>query len=293
MRIKEELKFFRYKNMKKIYKYLNNIEEYAPTMAKEIVEAFVTNADNDNIDYSFTVNGTTGRAYDEEMEPNTYFVFDTEEDTILDGFKKSLFDEDLSGIEENSKEEEMLMKDVRNFLLEVCQIMTSEYFDQLRETVRRVVLGDKVDETRVPLNLIDVISIDLADYTSIPESCRYLLKIGKIPGSDINTDEVIKLIQDRQEKTGMDIDTIFSIEKKSGNPIMKNVEAIILGRKFLNEISIYFFIDYSVVNDIEEEEEVEPATEEKEKVKEKRENKEKYKYKEANKDKAKNKDIWQ
>ncbi len=239
--------------MKKIYKYLNNIEKYAPTMAKEIVETFVAEADNDNIDYSFTINRATGRVYDEEMEPNTYFVFDTEEDTVLDGVKKSLFDEDLSGIEEGSKEEEKLMEDVRKFLLKVCRVMTEEYFDQLRETVRRVVLGNKVDEKRVPLNSIDVVSIDLADYTSIPESCRYLLKIGKTPGSDINTDEVIKLIQDRQEKTGMDIDTVFSIEKKSGNPIMKNVEAVILGKKFLNEISIYFFIDYSVVNDKEEE----------------------------------------
>jgi len=239
--------------MKKIYKYLNNIEKYAPTMAKEIVEAFVNDANDDNIDYSFTINRASGRVYDEDMEPNTYFVFDTEEDTILDSFKKSLFDEVLSGIEENSKEEEKLMEDVRIFLLKVCRVMTDEYFDQLRETVRRVVLGNKVDEKRVPLDQIEVISVDLADYTSIPESCRYLLKIGKAPGSDINTDEVIKLIQDRQEKTGMDIDTVFSIEKKSGNPIMKNVEAVILGKKFLNEISIYFFIDYSVVPDKEPE----------------------------------------
>lgn len=239
--------------MKNIYKYLNNIEKYAPTMAKEIIDTFVNDANDENIDYSFTINRVNGQVYDEEMEPNTYFVFDTEEGTVIDSFKKFLFDEDLSGIEENSKEEKKLMEDVRKFLLKVCNIIENKYYDDLRETIRRVVLGNKVDKARVPLASIDVVSIDLADYTSIPESCRYLLKIGKIPGSDINTDEVIKLIQDRQEKTGMDIDTIFSIEKKSGNPIMKNVEAIILGRKFLNEISIYFFVDYSVVSEIKEE----------------------------------------
>lgn len=238
--------------MKNIYKYLNNIEKYAPTMAKEIIDTFVTEANDENIDYSFTINRANGRVYDEEMEPNTYFVFDTEEDTIIDKFKKALFDEDLSGIEEGSKEEEKLMEDVRKFLIKVCNIIENEYFDNLRETIRKVVLGNRVDEERVPLSSINVISIDLADYTSIPESSRYLLKIGKTPGSDINTDEVIKLVQDRQEKTGMDIDTVFSIEKKAGNPIFKNVEAIILGRKFLNEISIYFFVDYSVVDDMEE-----------------------------------------
>lgn len=232
---------------KKIYKYLDSIEKYAPTMAKEIVEAFVNEANSDNIDYSFTVDGATGDIYSENAEPNTYFVFDTKKETILDEFKKYLFDEDLSDLEEHSKEEEKLMEHVRIFLLKVSETMESIYLEQIRETIRRVVLGGKVDEKRVPLSSINVVSIDIADYTSIPESSRYLLKIGKIPGSDINTDEVIKLIQDRQEKTGMDIDTVFSIEKKSGNPIMKNVEAIILGRKFLNEISIYFFVDYSAI----------------------------------------------
>jgi len=238
---------------KKIYKYLDNMEKYAPTIAKEIVDTFVNEANDENVDYSFTVNGETGNIYSEDAEPNTYFVFDTKKETVLDGFKKSLFDEDLSGIEEHSKEEETLMEDVRNFLLKVSETIEYTYLEQIRETVRRVVLGDKVGEEKVPLSLINVVSIDIADYTSIPESSRYLLKIGKVPGSDINTDEVIKLIQDRQEKTGMDIDTVFSIEKKSGNPIMKNVEAIILGRKFLNEISIYLFVDYSAIpEEIEE-----------------------------------------
>ena len=230
----------------KIYKYLDNIEKYAPSMAKEIIDTFVNKANDENVDYSFTVSRATGRIYDEEQEPNTYFVFDTEEGTVLDDFKKALFDKDLNNIEQHSKEEEKLMEDVRNFLLKVCDVIGDKYFDKLRETIRRVVLGNKVDKKKVPLKTIEVVSIDLADYTSIPESSRYLLKIGKAPGSDINTDEVIKLIQDRQEKTGFDIDTVFSIEKKSGNPIMKNVEAIILGRKFLNEISIYLFVDYSV-----------------------------------------------
>jgi len=232
---------------KKIYKYLNNIEKYAPIMAKEIVDTFVERANEENVDYSFTVSRETGRIYDDDMEPNTYFVFDTEVDTVLDSFKKSLFDEDLQSIEEHSEAEEHLMADVRNFLLKVCDVIGKDYIYQVRETIRRVVLGNKHEEGRVPLNLINVVSIDLADYSSIPESSRYLLKIGKVPNSDINTDEVIKVIQDRQEKTGMDIDTVFSIEKKSGNPIFKNVEAIILGKKFLNEISIYMYVDYSVI----------------------------------------------
>ena len=111
-------------------------------------------------------------------------------------------------------------------------------------------LGNKVNKTTVPLDTIKVISIDVADYSSVPESSKFLLKIGKVPDSSINTDEVVKFIQNRQEKTGMDIETVFSIEKKAGNPLFKNVLAIQKGRKFLNDISIYFFIDYSISQDI-------------------------------------------
>lgn len=232
---------------KKIYKFLDNVEKYSPILAREIVETFVTDADDENVDYSFTVNGPTGQIYDEDSEPNTYFVFDTDGQTVLHDFKKALFDEDLSGLKEGSKEEEALMTDVREFLLSVCNIISEKHIEELRETIHRVVLGDKTNTKIVPLKHIRVVSVDLADYSSVPESSKYLLKIGKVPGSDINTDEVIKFIQSRQEKTGMDIDTVFSIEKKAGNPVFKNVEAILLGRKFLNEISIYFFVDYSRV----------------------------------------------
>ena len=44
----------------------------------------------------------------------------------------------------------------------------------------------------------------------------------------------------------MDIDNIFSIEKQAGNPLFKNILVIEATRKFLNEISIFFFIDYSI-----------------------------------------------
>ena len=239
---------------KKIYKFINNTKKYAPEIAKEIVETFTLEANDDNIDYSFTISGDSGQICEvdpetgeiKETDPNTYFVFDTVEQTTIHDFKKALFNEDLKNIEENSEEEKVLMGDVRNFLLKTCNIINDEYHKQLADTIRRVVLGNKIDNDKVKLETIRVISIDLADYSSIPESSKYLLKIGKVPGSDINTDEIIRLVQNRQEQTGMDIDTIFSIEKKSGNPMFKNVEAIILGKKFLNEISVYFFVDYSI-----------------------------------------------
>ncbi len=229
---------------KKIYKFLNNKKKYIPILSKEIAEIFKTQANNDNIEYSFVIDGENKKI--KNNNANTYFFFDTEGQTILHNFKKALFAKDLEDIKEGSEEEKNLMEDVRKFLFKVCLDITTNYNKELKETIRRVVLHGKYGEKTVPLSNIEVISVDIADYSSIPESHKYLLKIGKEPGTNIDIDEVILFIQKRQEKTGMDIDNIFSIEKQAGNPLFKNVISAELARKFLNEISIYFFVDYSI-----------------------------------------------
>jgi len=250
---------------KKIYSFINNPDKYVPIIAKEIVETFEEEANGENVEYSYTIDGETKKV--KERDANTYFVFDTAGETCLDDFKKLLFDEDLSGIEEGSEEEEALMGDVRGFLLKVCEHITSEYKSNIQKTIRRVVLGDRYDEKKVPLNNVEMISIDVADYSSVPESFKYILRIGKIPGTEIETDEIIKFVQDRQETTGMDIDSIFSIEKQAGNPLFKNVLIIEITRKFLNEISIYFFVDYTIIVTEEDEENRKKLKSENEKVK--------------------------
>jgi len=230
---------------KKIYSFIDNDKKYVPLLAKEIIDTFKNEANKENVEYSYTIDGETKKI--KERDANTYFVFDTVGETNLDDFKKLLFDEDLADIEENSDEEVVLMEAVREFLFKVCKTITNEYKDDLKETIRRVVLGNKHKEEKVPLSEIEVISIDVADYSSVPESFKYILRIGKNPGSEINTDEIIKFVQNRQEVTGMDIDSIFSIEKQAGNPLFENVVIIEPTRKFLNEISIYFFVDYTII----------------------------------------------
>jgi len=238
---------------KKIYNFIDNDKKYVPIIAKEIVETFESEANGENVEYSYTIDGITKEV--QAKDANTYFVFDTAGETCLDDFKKSLFDEDLADIEEESTEEEKLMEDVREFLFKICKKITTDYKEELQKTLRRVVLGDRYDKERVPLEDIEVISIDVADYSSVPESFKYILRIGKEPGTEIDTDEIILFVQNRQELTGMNIENVFSIEKQAGNPLFKNVLIIEPTRKFLNEISIYFFVDYTIImTEIEREE---------------------------------------
>lgn len=229
---------------KKIYNFIDNDKKYVPIIAKEIVEAFMNKANGENVEYSYTIDGETKEI--KERDANTYFVFDTEGETTLDDFKKLLFDKDLEDIEKESEEEIALMEDVRNFLLKVCKKITEDYKEDLQITIRRVVLGNKYTPEQVPLENVEVVTVDVADYSSVPESFKYILRIGKNPGSEIDTDEIIKFVQNRQEETGMDIDSIFSIEKQAGNPLFKEVVVIEPTRKFLNEISMYLFVDYSI-----------------------------------------------
>ena len=177
---------------KKIYKFIDNDSKYTPLLAIELIDIFKKEANQENVDYNFTIDGETKQI--KERDANTYFFFDTTEDTILHEFKKALFDEDLKNIKEGSKEEEILMNDVRSFLMKICNLMTKKHKKSLQETIRRVILGEKYDKKTVPLNCIEVVSIDIADYSSILESHKYILRIGKKPGAEINTDEVIKFI---------------------------------------------------------------------------------------------------
>ncbi len=240
---------------KKIYDFINNEKKYVPIIAKEIINTFKNDANSENVEYKFTIDGTTKEM--KEQDANTYFVFDTAGETCLDDFKKLLFNEDLADIEEESKEEKTLMEDVRIFLLKVCKKITNDYKEDLEKTIRKVVLGNRCNKETVPLSIIEVIAIDVADYSSVPESYKYLLRIGKVNGTEINTDEIIKFVQNRQELTGMDIDSVFSIEKQIGSPLFENVLAIEPTRKFLNEISMYFYVDYTITTPEKEKKEVE------------------------------------
>ncbi len=214
----------------------------AEKIAKEIIEIFRTQANSENVEYEFTIKEGTGKVSDDMA--NTFFYFDTDPGSSLDKFKKALFEDDLENVEENSEEEEELMTDVNVFLQSVCERMSSFHKEELQEVIRRVVLGNKAQTKDIPLNTIEILSIDMADFSSVPEPSKYLLKIQKIPGTEIDVDEVTIFVQKKEEE-GQSIPSTLALEKQSGNPIFENIMSLEKGRKFLNEVSLYIFIDYS------------------------------------------------
>lgn len=225
---------------KEIYKQLKE-EEVISELADDIIEAFRTKMNQDTIDYSFDIAKGTGKI--KTIEPNTFFNFDTKEGSALDKFKKSLFAEDLGNLTQN--EEAMLIEDVSEFLKEVAVMMIGKYEQDMRDTLRKNIMPGSSPKD-FPFERMFIASIDIADWSSIPEPQKHLLRISKNPGAFINTDVVINYVQNRQEETGMSVADIFAKEKEERNPLFEDIVDIEQGDRYLYEINVAMFVDYSL-----------------------------------------------
>lgn len=225
---------------KEIYKYMKD-EEVIGKLASEIIEAFKTKMNKDTIDYSFDIAKGTGKI--KVVEPNTFFNFDTEDGTTLEKFKKALFSDDLEGLTQN--EENMLIEDVSEFLKEVATEIIEKYEQEIRDTLRTNIMP-KSSPKDFPFERIFITSIDIADWSSIPESQKHLLRIGKKPGAFINTDVVITYVQSKQEDTGLSVEEIFEEEKTEKNPLFEDIVSIDQGDRYLYDITVTLFVDYSL-----------------------------------------------
>ena len=226
----------------KIESFLEN-EDNINIIAEEVSNAFATQATVDNVDYSFDIAKGSGKM--KSKQPNTSFYFDTTGGTSLDYLKKALFDEDLAHIRVGSEEETTLMTNVIAFLTKVGNRIGEENKDIVEQMIRDVVLPSSNKES-LPLDEVEIISIDIADYSSIPESNKYFLKIGKLPDTAIDTEAVVAYINEQQEETGKDIQIILEEEKEQNNPLFHNVIELELGRKYLYDINITLFANYSL-----------------------------------------------
>lgn len=225
---------------KKIYKYLKD-EQVIPLLANDILTAFKTKMDKNNVDYSFDITKGTGKI--KSVEPNTFFNFDTESNSTLNDFKKALYGKDLDNLTQN--EESLLVQDVSEFLKEVATYLINNFEIEIREQIRKNVLPNSQSQD-IPLDKIFIISIDVADWSAIPEPQKYLLRIGKKPGTFINTDVVINYVQSRQEETGMTVTEIFDEGIQERNPLFENILTIEQGERYLYDITVTMFVDYSL-----------------------------------------------
>jgi hypothetical protein len=223
---------------KKIYNFIDDPEK-AKKIAKEIVDAFVEEANKENVEYEFDIGAGTGKMAD--RIPNTSFAFDTNPLTVLHRFKLALFDKDLENISE--EEETELIQDTRKFLDEIKNIMNSDFMVPIRETIRRIVLPGSREED-IPLGDIQTYTVDVVDYSSVPDPARYLLRIGKKPDTDVDTEQIVQYVHACQEKSGISVEEVYESEKDT--ELFENIVSLDRGKKYIYDVTVIFFVDYSL-----------------------------------------------
>ena len=227
----------------KIYNFFDQ-DKNIDLLAKDIFNLFYKKASSKTIEYNFDIKKGTGQI--KEKKANTFFYCDIESNTTLFNFKKLLFNIDLKDI--TKEEDDILVRDTNEFLNKVKDRIIEAYCDKIREKIREVVLPESKTEN-IPLTVIQIMDMHVMDYSSIPESAKHLVMIGVHNDQEINNEErnkAIAYVQNKQEETGEDVETIFEIEKKMNNPLLEKIVSMKQKEKYLYELHVNFFVDYSL-----------------------------------------------
>jgi hypothetical protein len=228
----------------KIYKFMKN-NKNLKNLSDDIIDLFISEANKENIEYSFDIQKGTGKI--KNKKANTFFHSDISIKYLyLNEFKKLLFNEDLKNIVNN--DEKQLISDTDNYLLKIGKRIIKNNTQILKKIIRQIVLPESREED-IPLKNIEITKIEIMDYSSIPEPSKYLYKIGVVKGKEISPDTKTKLMQDIQDKQiefNKTAQLILKEEKERNNPLYNNITEIEQKEKYLNELNISFFVDYSL-----------------------------------------------
>jgi len=252
-------------------------------VCEDILQMFGQNANIDTLSCEFDVSKGSGRMQGDG--PNTIFVCDICEpvkkprpgETIakeeanaaakrnakLKELQKALFDEDLeykegkcpvldpatgevivSGEPITKEEAAEIEKKINAFMKLIGERLTEHHAPELRSVVRRVLMPGS-DEVNLPLDPLRVETIEIADWSSLPEPAKYLLRIGKFPSCDIDTGEVVQFIQERQEEEEAETAEQIFEKYKDSSLMLKGIASVETLGKYVFEFSMNIFVDYS------------------------------------------------
>jgi hypothetical protein len=184
------------------------------------------------IDFSFDVQ--KGKTID--AGPNTYLLFDLPEDSVAYAFLKASFDREIS-VEEEEK--------LQAFTEKVCQILSEKHGSIISGVMRKVAFNN-ISAEAIPMEAVRVYGIEMVDYSSVDDQDRYTLRIAKLPDVPVNTQAVLSFIQQVRDtdKTKTSAQVVEE-ERAKGNKLFEGVLSIQAGHKYLWDVSMSIYIDYS------------------------------------------------
>jgi len=207
-------------------------QSHAETIVRELINTFEQGADELNLNCEYDI--SAGQISD--TKDNTWFVFDTQEGTLLDEFKTALFATELS--EEEHKIVEVFIKDI-------MRLIEKDHIGTIRNKIREVLLPASDEET-LPLDRIKIWNVEIVDYSSVPYHHKFLSRVKKVPGAHIDTKAVADKMSDLREKdgnAGKPAREVF--EENRDEPEFEGILEIEDGEKYLNDVTLAIFVDYS------------------------------------------------
>ncbi len=210
------------------------------TMVKEFskyIQQFSKDPKNaGKLDYSFDI--SKGKI--QSQDANTWISFDVKENSAIHQFLKALYFREIN-------EEDNLVINI--FIQSVANALTDDCSTILKDVIRKSIMPNS-DNKAFPLNTVKICHIDLVDYSSIDDDDRHLLKIKKLPNVHINMQILTQTIAGIREKTGLSSEQIVDQERMKGNKDFDGVLEAEKGEKYLWDVGLALFVDYSVSDDL-------------------------------------------
>ena len=169
-------------------------------------------------------------------EPNTYFAFDFDKDSVSYQFMKAMYSEELS---------EKIERQVGAFVQLIAERLIDKYIDQVRSVIRESVLCG-ASEIAVPLKNIKIISLEVVDYSATEEEDKHVFRFAKMPDITINMQSVqSRVLEVREDSPGKSFRDIVLEERDAGNPVFQGILDVQQAGKFLWDLNLSIAVDYS------------------------------------------------
>ncbi len=209
--------------------------EKSEELAKYIIDIFGQKENETdiekNIDVDFHLKGGLMEK-DGLKATNTWFKFDTKEDTLCRKILDFLCDDEI--------DVDVVREQFEIFRHDVEAILESKYEEQIREKLRKHVFPDS-PEILFPLSEIKVNFLEISERPQID----FTVNIQKCAPPGEQTSPVAQDLMDTFLVTGEDLNDIITRKKAEGNENYKYVVGVKKTKAFY-EVNLDLYVDFSV-----------------------------------------------
>ena len=205
----------------------DNAERVAQTVIQRMLEDSTGNEGDQIIDYDYRLH----KGKIKQRKINTSFKFDTRPGTFLRKLKDTLLEPGHITEEHTEK--------VKEFLLQIKEVLMKDHKEQLSDAIRTAVLANASKEF-FPLSDIEVMNFEIGEKPEID----YVFRIDKSTPNGVIAPSVVEEISAELRETGKSVEEIIA-DKKAANDANYQYVTGVSKQKAFYECQLDLFVDYS------------------------------------------------